>query len=160
MRVTIVTSSSITLASRKPSVREDLKTERVNRFLTLAYNEVRRQRTTIYEHSFLRQPSARQLRPLPCTQPSCDTSTSDGMQPADYTMGVHKEIFRPMQLFEAGIVATDNSHNHCTYSRTSFWNYNKASDLSNYFNYSVTKDCYCLSTINNKLEPRSVNFTL
>jgi len=30
-------------------VREDLKTERVNSFLTLAYNEVRRQRTAPYE---------------------------------------------------------------------------------------------------------------
>jgi len=35
--------------------------------------------------------------PLPALN-SCDTSTSDGMQSADYTMGVHKEIFRPMQL--------------------------------------------------------------
>ena len=41
------------------------------------------------------------------------------MQPADNTMGGHKEIFRPMQLFEAGMVATDNSHHHST-NRTSF----------------------------------------
>ena len=55
------------------------------------------------------------------------------MQSADYTMGGHKETFRPMQLFEAGMVATDSTHHHST-NRTSFWNYNKASEL-----YQITQ---------------------
>ena len=51
------------------------------------------------------------------------------MQPADYTMGVHKEIFRPMQLLEAGMVATDSTHHHSTYSRTSFLEHYNALEL-------------------------------
>ena len=35
--------------------------------------------------------------PLPALNPAV-TSTSDGMQSADNTMGGHKEIFGPMQL--------------------------------------------------------------
>ena len=79
-------------------MREDLKKERVNSFLTLAYNEVRRQRTAPYELVQLTTVRAQGYRtPLPALNPAV-TSTSDGMQSADNTMGGHKEIFRSMQL--------------------------------------------------------------
>jgi len=84
------------------------------------YNEVRRQRTAPYELVQFTTARAQGYRtPLPALNPAM-TSTSDGMQPANNTMGGHKEIFRPMQLFEVGMLATDSTHHHSTYSRTSF----------------------------------------
>ena len=100
-------------------MREDLKTESEQ----LPHSSLQLSSSTA--HCTLRtgpvdhSSSSRLSHPSPCTQPSSDTSTSDGMQSADNTMGGHKEIFRPMQLFEAGMVATDNSHHHST-NRTSF----------------------------------------
>jgi len=58
-------------------------------------------------------------------------------------------------FIEAGMVATDSTQHHSTYNRTCFLEILQGVRITS--NYPVNKDCYCLSTMNNKLEPRSVN---
>jgi len=100
-------------------------------------------------HVFVRQlPSQAGPRPLPCTQPSCDTSTSNVVNSVDYTMRSHKEIFRPMQhwSWNDSYRQHTSSFNLCQYQR-----YGTQQGVD-YFIYPVNKDCYCPSTIINKLQ--------
>ena len=73
-------------------------------------------------------PTSRLSRSSPCAQPSCDMHQHWWQAfSCLYNGRSQGNLSSYATFFEAGMVATDNTHHHSTYSRTSFLEHNKAS---------------------------------